>query len=313
MPLRLLFVGLAAYVFSAFLFLTLDVRADWGFILAFRGPKLVALTVVAVAVAVSTLVFQTITANRILTPAILGFDALYVLIQTVLVLFIGGAGRSGLHGLPLFTLEAGLMVVLALLLFHALLRRSHDLNRLVLTGIVLGILLRSISSLISRLIDPSEYAFVMANSYAGFNNVDLDLLWIACGVTATLVLVIWFRSRQLDVVALGADTSRVLGVEHRLEARRLMTAVSLLVAVSTALVGPIVFFGLLVCAITYLLAGTWRHAILLPLSALFGASLLITCQTLFERVLNLQSNVLVVIDGAGGLIFLYLLYLGSRR
>ena len=91
-----------------------------------------------------------------------------------------------------------------------------------------------------------------------------------------------------------------------------MVLVTLLVAVSTALVGPIVFFGLLVSAIAHQLAGTWRHATLLPLAALIAAGLLVLCQALFERVLQLQSTVTVVIEGVGGLVFILLLFRRAR-
>ncbi|SNR85712.1 iron chelate uptake ABC transporter family permease subunit [Puniceibacterium sediminis] len=312
MRVNVLLIAGAWYVAAALLFLTLGARGDWGFILAFRGQKLLALTVVAAAVAVSTMVFQTITANRILTPAIMGFDALYVLIQTMLVFTLGGAGAFALKGMPMFALETALMIGAAGILFGIMLRRSEDLNRMVLTGIVLGILLRSLSGLLSRLIDPSEYAYVMASSYAQFTNVEGDLLWAATGITITVLALVMLHARRLDVIALGRDNAMILGLEHRREAQRLMVLVTLLVAVSTALVGPIVFFGLLVSAIAYQVAGTWRHATLLPLSALIGAGMLVVCQTLFERVLDLQSNVLVVVEAVGGLVFILLLIRRAR-
>lgn len=306
MPSRALILAGGAYAVSALAFLTLGARGEWAFLLAFRGEKLLALTVVGAAVAISTLVFQTITGNRILTPAIMGFDALYVMIQTGLVFVLGGAGVAALGALPVFAAETALMVAAASLLFTFVMGRGDDMNRMVLTGIVFGILLRSLSALMGRMIDPSEYAFVQAASYARFTSVDGDLLRIAVIVVLGVGALVLTQARRLDVVALGRATALTLGVEHERAARRLMWLVTLLVAVSTALVGPIVFFGLLVSALTYQLAGTWRHAVLLPLSALIAAALLVASQTLFERVLSLQSSVFVVIEALGGLVFLYL-------
>ena len=74
-------------IISAVLFMTINANGNWDFILAFRGQKLVALLVVGYAIGVSTLLFQSLTHNPILTPALLGFDALYVLIQSVLGTF----------------------------------------------------------------------------------------------------------------------------------------------------------------------------------------------------------------------------------
>ncbi len=82
-------VCVALLLVSSVLFLTLGVT-DWEFALALRGKKLLALLTVGFAIGTSTLLFQTLTHNPILTPALLGFDALYVLIKSLLVFFFGG-------------------------------------------------------------------------------------------------------------------------------------------------------------------------------------------------------------------------------
>ncbi|WP_284143781.1 iron chelate uptake ABC transporter family permease subunit [Psychrobacter sp. WY6] len=62
---------------STILFLTVNVNGHWDFTLPLRGKKLLALMVVGYAIGVSTLLFQTLTHNPILTPSLLGFDSLY--------------------------------------------------------------------------------------------------------------------------------------------------------------------------------------------------------------------------------------------
>lgn len=88
--LALILLALAA-ILAAGLFMTLGARGSWSFILSFRGKKLIGMALISYAIAVSTVLFQTITTNRILTPAIMGFDALYGLLQTVLVFALGAA------------------------------------------------------------------------------------------------------------------------------------------------------------------------------------------------------------------------------
>ena len=88
-PLRVLLV-------SCVLFMTLNVKGDWDFVLNLRLTKLAALLMVAYAVGVSTQLFQTLTNNPILTPSILGFDSLYVFLQTLLVFTLGGVGYASL-------------------------------------------------------------------------------------------------------------------------------------------------------------------------------------------------------------------------
>jgi iron complex transport system permease protein len=86
-----------------------------------------------------------VSGNRILTPSIMGFDALFVLLQTSLVFALGGADAAALPASVRFTFEFGLLLGAALLLFGTLLGSSRtDLRRMVLTGIILGVLFRSL-------------------------------------------------------------------------------------------------------------------------------------------------------------------------
>ncbi|WP_260094745.1 iron chelate uptake ABC transporter family permease subunit [Phaeobacter inhibens] len=89
--------------------------------------------------------------------------------------------------------------------------------------------------------------------------------------------------------------------------------IAALVSVSTALVGPIAFLGLLVTSLAHSLMQSHRHALLLPASALIAAIVLVAGQTLFERLLQLQSSLAIVIEFCGGLLFILLLLKGKLR
>ncbi|HGO8691661.1 TPA: iron chelate uptake ABC transporter family permease subunit, partial [Neisseria meningitidis] len=93
---RPLWAAFALLLICCGLFLTLNVKGDWDFVLQLRLTKLAALLMVAYAVGVSTQLFQTLTNNPILTPSILGFDSLYVFLQTLLVFTLGGVGYASL-------------------------------------------------------------------------------------------------------------------------------------------------------------------------------------------------------------------------
>ena len=86
-----------------------------------------------------------------------------------------------------------------------------------------------------------------------------------------------------------------------------MLTVSLLVAVSTALVGPTLFFGLLVSALACRLFPVPYHAIQLPAACLLACAILIIGQTLFERVFHFAATLSILIECIGGSVFLYLL------
>lgn len=297
----------AASLCALAVYMTYGARGNWDFILPFRGAKALALITIAVAVSTSTVIFQTLCANRILTPSIMGFDALYLFLQTAMVFALGGFGYAGLDPLAKFALETGVMLVAALALFGAVLRNAADISRMILTGLILGTFLRSLTGLINRLIDPSEFAIIQQASFARFSALNSELTWIATAITFATLAYFLSARRTLDVLALGREASIALGLDHDRLTRRYLLLIALLVSVSTALVGPIVFFGLLAAALAHQLVGTWRHGPVLVAAALVAATTLLASQTLFERVLKLQTSVSVVIEALGGLIFLYLI------
>ena len=304
---KLLLLGLCALL-SIVAFMVLGARGNWDFILAFRGKKLIALMIVAMAIAIATIVFQTLTSNRILTPSIMGFDALYVLLQAVLVFALGGLGFATLQPELKFGLELMLLSAAALLLFGSLLGQGlQDLFRMLLVGVVFGVLFRSLTNLLYRLIDPNEYAVLEGAIFASFNRVDTGLLAIAAPIILLCCLLVWRKRHIFDVMALGRDQAISLGLNHQRELLIGLTLVTTLVATSTALVGPVAFFGLLVSAISYEVMKTHHHGPVFVATALIAITVLIGGQAVFERVLGMGATLSVVIEFLGGLVFLFLI------
>ena len=308
---RLLGLGLAVLAVSA-AFLAIGLKGNIAFVLELRLLKLAALVQVGVAIAVSTVIFQTVTGNRILTPSIMGLDALYLFGQMLLVFLLGGVGYVTLQPQVKFALEVALLMGLACGLLLPMLRRRLDMGLMLLAGVVFGVLFRSLQSLLARLIDPNAFAVAQSASVANFNAVRTDLLVLAAIVTVVAVVLAWRARHVLDIVALGADAATGLGVHWAGTVTGLLLLVSALVAVSTALVGPVALFGLLVAALAERIVGSRRHGVLLPAAAFTGIVVLVGGQTLFQHALGNAAALGVVIDFVGGLVFLLLLLLGSR-
>ncbi|CAH2394751.1 iron chelate uptake ABC transporter family permease subunit [Mesorhizobium ventifaucium] len=294
-------------------FMTIGLRGDLAFVLELRAVRLAAMVLVGVAVAVSTVVFQTVCANRIITPSIMGLDALYVFCQTALVFALSGFGFAGidprLHFLGNFTA----MTSLALALFLPMLRRRFDLTLMLLTGVVLGVLFRSLTTLLARLLDPNDFAVLQGTVFASFNAVEPDLLLFAGVITVAGVAIAWRARHVLDVLALGTDTAIGLGVAWRGTAAGLLVVVAALVSASTALVGPMAFLGLLVVSLTERIVGTNRHAILLPAAALTAIIVLVGGQTVLQHALGGEGSLGIVVEFVGGIVFLAILFAGGRR
>ena len=298
---------------SCTLFLTLNANGNWDFILPLRATKLASLLLVAYAVGVSTLLFQTLTNNPILTPSILGFASLYIFLQTLLVAVLGGVGYTHLPPMGKFGFELAAMVGGSLLLFQILLRQGgRDLVRMILIGVIFGILFRSLSSLLQRLIDPEEFAVAQAYTFASFNSVNQQMLAIAAVILFISSVFIWRERYRLDVHMLGRDQAINLGIPYTRHTLWLLAWVAVLVATSTALVGPVSFFGLLVAALANHFAPNMKHSTRLPMVFLTAALLLVAGQTVFEHVLGMKAVLSVVVEFAGGLVFLWLVLKRKR-
>lgn len=295
------------------LFLTYNVNGNWDFALPLRLTKLAALLLVAYAVGVSTLLFQTLTNNPILTPSILGFDALYVFLQTLLVFVLGGVGFTALPILGKFSLELVLMMGGSLLLFATLMKQGgRDLARMILIGVIFGIFFRSISALLQRMIDPEEFAVAQAYTFASFNSVNPKLLAIGAVVLLASSIFIWRERHRLDVHLLGRDQAVNLGLNHARHTLWILLWIAALVATATAMVGPVSFFGLLVVALANHFSPNMKHSTRLPMAVCTAGILLAGGQAVFEHFLGMQAVLSVVVEFAGGLVFLYLILKKKR-
>ncbi|WP_375804319.1 iron chelate uptake ABC transporter family permease subunit [Bibersteinia trehalosi] len=305
---KTLFSLLSLLLFASLaLFLTYNANGNWDFVLPFRGKKLIMLIIIGYAIGVSTLLFQTLTHNPILTPSILGFDHLYLLTQTALVFFVGGLGFTQLDANYKFLFESLMMLGGSLLLFSLLNKNSQDIARMILVGVIFGVLFRNLNNLLQRLIDPNEFAIAQGSSFADFNSVKPDLLWIGSSILLLTLIWIWQQRHKLDVLLLGKEYAIGLGLDYTRFSRQLLICCAVLVSISTALVGPILFLGLLVCAIVNAISPKVQHSIRIPMTIAISVITLVLGQTIFEQMLKMQGVLSVVIEFLGGLVFIYLI------
>ena len=295
-------------------YMTLNVQTDWAFILEYRGSRLLALLLTACAIGISTVLFQTITHSRLLTPALMGFDVLYVLVNTLVLLTLGAGTLAEWSPSLRFALQVLVMVGLALLLFRALFSGSvRSLHLMILLGMLAGMLFRELSELAARVLDPSEFGISTGVPQASFSRVNTQLLGAAAVGLAVAGLLLLRWRRYLDVLSLGRDIAINLGVAHGQVVLGLMAVVAIMVSVATVLVGPTLFFGLLIANLAYWFTGSQRHRWTLPASVLAGIICLVGGQVLLEHILSSTLPLALVIELAGGLLFIALLLRGVRQ
>ncbi|WP_096201724.1 iron chelate uptake ABC transporter family permease subunit [Bacillus sp. FJAT-45350] len=309
---KLIILFILALLFSG-LFIFYNLGSNLAYILPRRGAIVLAIIITGAAIAFSTVVFQTITNNRILTPSIIGLDSLYLLIQTFLIFVFSSASFLVMNKHVNFLISAVLMVIFASLFYKLLFNREgRNIYFLLLVGIVLGTLFSSISTFMQVLIDPNEFFVVQDRMFASFNNINTDILWLTIIIFALVTALSWKYIKFLDVLSLGRDEAVNLGVDYEHVVKRLLIVVAVLVSISTALVGPITFLGLLVANVTYEFLKTYKHSYLIVGSILVSIVALVSGQFLVERVFTFSTTISVIINFIGGVYFIYLLLRGNK-
>ncbi len=280
----------------------------------FRLGKLVSLILIAYTIAVSTVLFQTVSNNRILTPSIMGFDQLYILIQTVVVYFVGSTVIYGVSDEVRFIVVALILTLFSTSLFTWLFSGTiKGLHMTLLIGVVFGGLFFSLRMLLQLQLNPDEAVNLTDVMFANFNRFNTNLIGIAVIIVVIVSLIGWRMRYLFDVLALGRDMAINLGVDYKQAVTRILVLVSIMVAVSTALVGPVTFFGLLVASLAYQFTPTAKHMSVLPVAILLSIIFLVGGQFILEQLFNMASRLSFIIEFVGGIVFLTLLIKGKLR
>lgn len=310
---RLAWLALIALIAIAG-FMTIGAKGSWSFVLPFRATKLAAMILVAYSIALSTILFQTITNNRILTPSIMGFDALYAMLQTVLVFTLGAHAVSMANPKLMFLIEIVLMMGFSGLLYRWLFAgEGRSLHLLMLVGIIFGVLFRSGSGFLQRIIDPNDFVVLQDRLFASFNSIDSQLLGLSATIVGLVSVLAWRIGHRFDILSLGRETAIGLGVNYKRTTMIILMMIAVLVSVSTALVGPVTFFGLLVANLAYMIMPVTRHRYTIPAAALLAVIALVGGQLILERVFAFNTALGIVIEFVGGLFFILMLVRGVAR
>src|SRR5690625_799081 len=199
----------------ALIYIFYQLTGNINYILTRCINKNVAMIFTVIAIAISTTIFMMITNNRILTPSVMGLDALYLLIQTVIIFLFGSKSLVMMSSHLNYLISIGLMVLFSLLLFRILFRgERQNIYILLLVGIILGTFFSSFTSFMLVLIDPNEFMVAQDRMFASINNVNTDLVYLSLGIIGIVIVYFLRFYKYLDVIALGKDQAINLGVPY---------------------------------------------------------------------------------------------------
>lgn len=286
---------------------------NYRFNLSLRIPKVLGILIAGGTISVASILFQTITNNRIITPSIIGLDSLYTLVQTIVVFVFGSTSIFMVNKTINFLASGTLMVLLAMVLFKVVLKSSkNNIFFLLLVGTVVGTLFRSMSSFMQVLIDPNEFEALQAKIIASFSLVNTEIIIVSIIILVIVGLVLYKDFSKLDVMSLGREQAINLGVDYDKFSKKILLIVAILVSLSTALVGPITFLGIIVVNLTYEITKTYRHSVLLIVGTLISIIALVGGQFLVERVFTFNTTISIIINFIGGVYFINLLLRESK-
>ena len=264
-------------------------------VMELRLPRVLEAMVVGLGLAVAGATFQSLLRNPLADPYVLGTAsgaALGAAIAVVIPVRVLVLEFGLLHALAFAGALAAVWVV------YRLSRTSPlaPLTSLLLTGYAIGSLLAA------------GLAMAMYLSGAGLRQIFGFLLggldgaaWLRLAVAAPLVLgaslAIMVRARVLNGFLLGEETAAHLGVDVRRERAILLALASLATAAAVALSGLIGFVGLVVPHLVRLAVGP-NARLVLPLSALYGASLLVFADLVARLLGQIPVGVVTAVVGA---------------
>ena len=283
---------------------------DWAprLLLDLRLPRIVLALLVGVALSTAGASFQGVFRNPLAEPYLLGVSAGAALGATIAIVW-RPLGSLGVYALPLLAFVGATLAAFLVYRLATFSGRTAGAS-LLLSGVAVGSTLTAIMSFLMVATESDLHTVVVwlmgGLTTATWNKVLIVLPVVGVGFAYMLLM-----SRRLNLLLMGEERARELGVDGQRTRRNLMIAASLTTAAAVAFAGLIGFIGLMVPHIMRILVGP-DHRRLLPAAALFGALLLLAADTVARTVIApAEIPVGIITAATGGPFFLYLLR--SRR
>ena len=263
-----------------------------------RLLKMITATLAGMALSVSGLQMQTLFANPLAGPYVLGLSSGASL--GVALLLLGGV--AGTFGVAMAALVGAGVVMLLLLVVNA---RVRDGMSLLILGIMfssaVGAIVQILQFLSSESALKSYVVWTMGSlGEVTWRQLPLLLLIVVVGLILAILTI-----KALNLMLFGPVLARSMGLDLRRSRTVILLSTTLLAGGITAFCGPIGFIGLAVPHIARGICRTADHRILLPASALLGADILLGCD-LISRLLVLPINSVTALVGIPVVIYVIL-------
>lgn len=300
--LRLSFGDLAAALFGK------REGVSFNILMYSRLPRTLASLLAGAALALSGAVLQNVLANKLASPSIIGVNAgagLGVTLSCALGVFSGWAVSA-------FAFGGSLLAVLIISLFAA--KTSASKTTVILGGVALNSILNALSESLSVL-DPDVAMLSAEFRVGGFSSVSYQRLFPAMIMILLAALLLFTLCNELDVISLGDESARSVGLSTKKYRILFLLLASLLAGAAVSFSGLLGFVGLIVPHFARRLVGN-ESRFLLPFSAVTGAAFVSACELVSRLLFSpYELPVGILMSMIGGPVFVILLVKmkGGRR
>ncbi|MGB5821504.1 MAG: iron ABC transporter permease [Saonia sp.] len=284
---------------------------SWNYIIwNYRIPKAFTAIFVGSGLSLSGLLMQTLFRNPLAGPFVLGISSGASLGAALLIM--GSSLFSGLLSLGMvndfsLALASSIGSFLVLLAVMVVASKIKDTMALLIIGLMFGSITAAIVSVLSYFTDAEKLQQYIYWSFGSVGNLSWQQLLLLSGIILVGILLSMITIKSLNAFLLGENYAQSLGVNIRKSRLIIIVATGLLAGGVTAFAGPIAFIGLAVPHLTRQIFNTTDHRILVPAVLIYGAILLLLCDTLAQlptSVYILPINAITSIIGAPVVIWL---------
>ncbi|HSW63445.1 MAG TPA: iron ABC transporter permease [Dissulfurispiraceae bacterium] len=274
-------------------------------ILDIRLPRILLAGLVGIALSVSGVTFQGIFRNPLVDPYILGISAGAALGCALSVGF--------LPHLPV-QIMAFVFGVLAVFLAYSMAKTEGEVSRLplILSGVIMSAFFMAMVSIVKFLVEPMKLQNIVFWLMGSFSLADWKLVSIAAGGMAVGLVPIVLMRWRLNVMSMGEDEARALGINVKRDRLIFVAAATLIVSIAVSVSGIIGWVGLMVPHLLRMIVGP-DHRRLLPLSMAGGAAFMIMADTIARNLTNYDIPVGIITAITGAPFFVYLMKKGGKE
>lgn len=282
----------------------LTTTVDGKIFLYVRLPRTAASIICGAAFAVSGAVIQGVLANRLASPSIIGVNSGAGLAVTLCTAF-------GIYGGLRFSFFAFLGAFITVMTVSLIARKiGASRGTLILLGVAVNSLLNAFSDTIVNFIP--EVGVLSSDFKVGeFSAVTYSKLLPSTAMITVSLIILFTLTNELDVLTLGEDSAKALGMNTSLIRTIFLILAALLAGCAVSIAGLLSFVGLIVPHAVRRFAGS-KSSYLLPLSAIFGGAFVCLCDTAARTLFSpYEVPVGIIMAFLGAPFFVFILIKGK--